>query len=186
MWILNNRGSQVAMCLAAVLIASNVTALAQPPDNAALLYYQAFLQREDPNETMRWMLRDFDNGEIVSNEAITRYIEGNRRVIDLVVKAADVSKCDWGYDYSQGFNMEITNLTPLYRIACLLVVEARWLAEQGTYTTALDRCVTLRKIALHACDRMLISYLVGTQTNEMANGAVQYVLGLMPGATLMS
>ncbi len=171
----------MVMYFVMVLLASNVTALAQPPDNAALLYRQAFQLHEDPNKTMRWMLGDFSRGEIASNEAITRYIEGNRRVIDLVVKAADIPKCDWDYDYSKGINMEITNLAPLYRIACLLVVEARWLAEQGTYTTALDRCVTLRKIALHTCDGRLGCYLSGNQTNTMANEAVQYVLGLMSG-----
>jgi len=170
------------MYVAMVLFASNVTALAQPPDNAALLYYQAFLEYEEPNETLEMMLIDFHKGAIVSNEAIARYIERNRLVIDRAVTAAGVSKCDWGYDYSQEImDMMMPNLPPLRSIALLLAAEARWLAEQGNYTTALDRCVTLRKIAMHACDRMLICYLSGNQINRIANEAVQYILGLMPG-----
>ena len=172
----------MVMYVAMVLLASNVTALAQPPDNAALLYYQAFLQYEEPNETLEMMLIDFRKGAIVSNEAITRYIERNRHVIDRAVTAAGVSKCDWGYDYSQGImDMKMPNLPPLRSIALLLAAEARWLAEQGNYTTALDRCVTLRKIALHACDRMLVCYLFGNQINRLANETTQVVLGLMPG-----
>lgn len=172
----------MVMYVAMVLLASNVTALAQPPDNAALLYYQAFLQYEEPNETLEMMLIDFRKGAIVSNEAITRYIEKNRHVIDRAVTAAGVSKCDWGYDYSQGImDMKMPNLPPLRSIALLLAAEARWLAEQGNYTTALDRCVTLRKIALHACDRMLVCYLFGNQINRLANETTQVVLGLMPG-----
>ena len=170
------------ICIAMVLLASNVKALAQPPDNAALLYYQAFLQYEEPNETLEMMLIDFRKGAIVSNKAIARYIERNRRVIDRAVTAAGISDCDWGYDYSQGImDMTMPNLPPLRNIALLLAAEARWLAEQGNYTTALDRCVTLRMIALHAFDKTLICYLSGNQINRIANETTQDVLSLMPG-----
>jgi hypothetical protein len=181
MRILNNRISQMFIYVAMVLLASNVKALAQPPDNAALLYYQAFLQYEEPNQTIRWMLYDFCNGEIDSNEAIARHIKKNRYVIDRVVTAAGVSKCDWGYDYSQGNLDMTTTLPPLRSIALLLEAEARWLAEQGNYTTALDRCVTLCKIALHTCYKTLTWYLFGSQINRIANETTQDVLGLIPG-----
>lgn len=163
------------------MLTSNVKALAQPPDNAALLYYQAFLQYEEPNEALEMMLIDFRKGAIVSNKAIARYIERNRHVIDRAVTAAGISKCDWGYDYSQGNLDMTTTLPPLRSIALLLDAEARWLAEQGNYTTALDRCVTLRKIALHTCYKTLTWYPFGSQINRIANETTQYVLGLMPG-----
>ena len=169
------------ICVAIVLLTSNVKALAQPPDNAALLYYQAFLQYEEPNETLEMMLIDFRKGAIVSNKAIARYLERNRHVIDRAVTAAGVSKCDWGYDYSQGNLDMTTTLPPLRSIALLLEAEARWLAEQGNYTTALDLCVTLREIALHTCYKTLTWYLYGSQINRQANETTQYVLGLMPG-----
>lgn len=172
----------MVICAVMVMLASNVKALAQPPDNAALLYYQAFLQYEEPNETLEMMLIDFRKGAIVSNKVIAQYIERNRHVIDRAVTAAGISKCDWGYDYSKGImDMTMHKLPPIRNIALLLAVEARWLAEQGNYTKALDRCVTLRMIALHAFDRTLTWYIFGSQINRIANETTQDVLGLMPG-----
>ena len=172
----------MVICVATILLASNVTALAQPPDNAALLYYQVFLQYEEPNQPIRWMLSDFCKGEIASNEVIAQHIKENRHVIDRAVKAADILKCDWGYDCSQAIvDVNAPTLPPLSRIAILLSAEAGCLAEQGGYTTALDRCVTLRKIALHACNKTLTWYLLGNQINRIANETTQYVLGFTPG-----
>jgi len=182
MWILNNLYSKMVIYFAIVLIVLNVTVLAQTPDNAALLYYQAFLQYEEPNDTLETMLIDFLKGEIVSNDAIAQYIKKNHHAIRYAITAADVSKCDWGYDFSQDF-MQTTmpNISPLRSIVLLLAAEARLLAYQNNYTTALERCFTLRKIALHACDRMLICYLAGAEINNIANMTTEYVLSFVTG-----
>jgi len=175
---MKSNGKSRVIYVSTVLLTLNVAVLSQPPDNAALLYYQAFLLYEEPNETMDKILTGFRNGEIGSNEAITKYIEKNRRVIDLVVRAADVSQCDWGYDYSQ--EVMRPNLNPLKRIFGLLTAEAKWLIEQGNYVTALDRCVTMRKIALHASNEALLSWTFGNTMNSRTNVIIEDVLGLMP------
>jgi hypothetical protein len=68
------------------------------------------------------MLSDFCKGEFNSNEAIAQHIKKNHHVIDRAVKAANISKCDWGYDYSEGFNFNFKGpyLPPLHRITILL------------------------------------------------------------------
>ncbi len=180
MWISSKRKSHGFTCITLVLLASSVAALAQPPDNAALLYYQAFLLYEKPDEATDKMLNQFRHGEMAANEAITKHIEQNRRTIDTVVRAANIDKCDWGYDYSLGVELTMPNLAQVRRLAFLLSTDARWLAGQGDYQTALDRCVTLRKMALHICDKTLISYLVGIAVDAMTNGATEDVLGSMP------
>jgi len=181
MWISSKRKSHGFTCITLVLLASSVAALAQPPDNAALLYYQAFLLYEKPDEATDKMLNQFRHGEIAANEAITKHIEQNRRTIDTVVRAANTDKCDWGYDYSLGAELTMPNLAQVRQLAFLLSTDARWLAGQGDYPTALDRCATLRKMALHICDKMLISYLVGIALDTVANRTAENVLGLMPG-----
>ncbi len=104
MWILNHKGSQIVVFLAAALIASNPAASAQPPENAALLYYQAFLLHDEPNEAIERATRDFfvsgkmALGKISLNEAVTGNIRRNRRVIALAGRAADIATCEWGYD----------------------------------------------------------------------------------------
>jgi hypothetical protein len=150
-------------------------------ENAALVYYQAFLLYEKPEDTLKQMLGEFRAGEIGSNEAIRAYVEKNRRVIEYAVKAASVAHCNWGYDYSEGIDLTLPNLFPVRHLAWLLSTEVRLLAEQGDYRTALDRCVTMHKMALHAVDKPLTTYLVGISVGALANRAIQAVLATMPG-----
>lgn len=181
MRILNSLDLRVVMCFAAVLLASNVMAPAYTPDNAALFYYQAFLLYEEPNETTNMVLADFlRTGELASDEAIIQHVEANRRVIELVVAAADVSMCHWGYDYSRGTKMAMPTLAPLKRIVFLLSAEARWLADQGNFTTALDRCVTVRKMAAHSGHGPIIPWFHGIWINDQANGIIEDILDVMP------
>lgn len=176
---ISNRRMKMIVC-AVALLASTTATQAEPTDNAALLYYQAFLLHETPDETTVRMLDDFRRGKTAANDIIAEHIEKNRRVIDLVVTAADAAKCDWGYDYSQGAELTMPNLAQLRRIAFLLSTEARWLASRGNCQTALDRCVTLRRMAVHTCDRTIISYLMGMAIDGLANGATEDVLALVP------
>ncbi len=149
--------------------------------NAALLYYQAFLLYEKPEDTLKQMLGEFRAGEIGSNEAIRAHVEKNRRVIEYAMKAASVPHCNWGYDYSQGIDLALANLHPARHLAFLLSIDARLLAEQGDYRTALDRCVTMHKMALHAVDKSVLTYLMGISFGALANRTIQAVLATMPG-----
>jgi len=187
MWISSKCKSHGVARITLVLLASSVAALAQAPDNAALLYYQAFLLYEKPDEATDKMLNQFRHGEIAANEAIAKHLEQNRRTIDTVVRAANTDKCDWGYDYSLGVELTMPNLAKVRGLAFLLSTDARWLAGQGDDQTALDRCVTLRKMALHVCDKTLISYLVGVAVDALANSATEDVLGAVsPDAGALS
>jgi hypothetical protein len=170
----------MGVCAVAVLLASSAITPAQQPDNAALLYYQAFLLYEKPDAAMDKMLTSFRKGEIASNDAIDKFMEKNRPVIDMVVRAASIDECDWGYDYSQGVELSMPNLSRVRQLAFLLSANARWLADQGNYQTALDRCLVMRKMGLQVCDKTLISYLVGTAVDALANSATEQVLGSAP------
>jgi hypothetical protein len=180
MKMVKDRTSKVVMCITVTLLAWGAPTEAQQADNAALLYYQAFLLYEKPDTAMDKMLSDFRKGKIGANDAIKEYVEKNRHVIGFVVAAADIPKCDWGYDYSQGFELKMPNLAQLRRVAYLLSTEARLLARQGQYTTALDRCLTMYRMAPHASARTLVSYLVAIALNGLAHGTLQDVLGRMP------
>jgi hypothetical protein len=150
-------------------------------ENAALVYYQAFLLYEKPEDTLKQMLGEFRAGEIGSNEAIRAHIEKNRRVIEYAVKAASVPHCDWGYDYSERIDLTLPNLFPVRHLALLLCIDARLLTERGDYRTALDRCVTMHKMALHAVDKSMMTYLMGISFGALANRTIQAVLATMPG-----
>jgi hypothetical protein len=172
----DNKNSTMAVWIALVLFVLSSSVFAQPPDNAALSYYQAFLLYEKPDETMSKMLTDFRDGKIGANEIIEQHIEKNRRVIDFIVTAADTAGCDWGYDYSQGFDMVMPNLAQLRQVAFLIDAEARLLSEQGDCKMALDRCLSMHKMALHAADRTIIGYLVAIAIGRRANTAIPAIL----------
>jgi len=174
----SNRNNNLIMtiCVALIFFVSAPSVFAQPPDNAALLYYQAFLLYEEPDDTMEKMLSDFRDGKIEVNEVIEQYIEKNHKVVDFVVTAANMPNCDWGYDYSQGFELVMPNLAQLRRVTYLIRTEAKLLAEKGDYRTALDRCLSMHKMALHAADRTIIGYLVAIAISGGANKTAQDIL----------
>ena len=84
------------VCVSLILLISTQAVFAEPPDNAALLYYQAFLSHYKPDNEMSKMLTDFRKGKIGVNEKIRQYVEKSRHVIDFAVRAAEQTNCDWG------------------------------------------------------------------------------------------
>jgi hypothetical protein len=144
----------------AVLLLAGATFAAAQTDNAALLYYQACLLYEKPDETMTNILTDFRKGEIPANQAIRDHVEKNRRVIDFAVKAASLPNCDWGYDYAQGLDLTMPSLPTLRRVAFLLAADARLLADQGDWQDAAGRCLAIHRMGLHVVDRPLVTYLM--------------------------
>jgi hypothetical protein len=179
MKVLNCNTFIVGLFVVLAVLASNTFVLALPPDpdNAALLYYQAFLLRKQPDETMKEMLGDLSRGEIPVDKRITEYVESNRRVIDLATAAADMPICDWGLKYSDGWSMEIPYLWEAREIFRLLIADARILAGRADYESAIDRCVSVRKLAAHAAEETtLIGYLAGSKIEELANKCIQDML----------
>lgn len=180
MKIVSSNNLTMVISAALVLFLSTSAVFAQPPDNAALSYYQAFLLYEKPDETTSKMLTDFRNGKIGANEAIEQYIEKNRQVLEFLIAAADTPNCDWGFDYSKGFELTMPNLAQLRRATYLIEAEAKLLAEKGDYKMALERCLSMHKMALHAADKTLVSYLVAIAISARANGAIQSILKETP------
>jgi hypothetical protein len=179
MVILHTHQSRIIAATAVLLLAGATFAAAQT-DNAALLYYQACLLYEKPDETMTNILADFRKGEIPANQAIRDHVEKNRRVIDFAVKAASLPNCDWGYDYAQGLDLTMPSLPTLRRVAFLLAADARLLADQGDWQNAAGRCLAIHRMGLHVADRPLVTYLMGMGLNALANKMMQDVLAVAP------
>jgi len=67
---------------------------AYPPDNAAVLYYKAFLILKEPSEEVQKMMTDLRDGKIKPNDEIRQYLQENRYAIEFVETAAGVQNCD--------------------------------------------------------------------------------------------
>jgi len=151
------------------------------PDNAALLYYQAFLSCPKLDEPLDTQLRDFTDGKIALNKGIEDYVESCHSAIKLAIAASELRECDWGLRYSEGFSMILAHLAQMRTLGRILIADARVMASRGEYEEALARCVTVLKISRHVGDDTLISTLVGWALEGTTYGCIQDLLGQMPG-----
>ncbi len=171
---------KTTICVALLLLTSTSSAFAYPPDNAAVLYYQAFMVIERPDDDVLKMLDDVSEGKIKPNDDVKKIVERYRNVIDLVTEAANIANCDWGMDYSKGVDLIIPYLGHCRVLAWVTLADAQILTSKGDYKKALGRCLTVQKAGHHVSQGELLCYLTGTTMINMANKCVQSILANMP------
>jgi hypothetical protein len=164
--------------LAITLGIAGSPAAAYPPDNAAVLYYKAFMLYEAEDE-IKSSLDDYRQGRIEMNKTIEEYLTKNRRVIDIVLDATRIEHCDWGLDYSQGTEVLLPPHYEARDILFLIAAEAAMQADKGDYRKALERCLGMYRMARHVNERPLVCYLVGTAINAVTHKCVTRFLGEM-------
>jgi len=172
-----------SILIALFLLVSTYSTFALPPDpdNAALLYYQVFLIYEKPDDTMKDMVEDLARGKIEPDARTTKFIESQKTVTRLVVAAAKLPNCNWGLKYSDGLFLEMPYLSQTRHLTWLILADARTIAANGDYELAIDRCLTARKLALHAASEpMIINFLVGISIEKLANKCIQDILSSAP------
>jgi len=152
-------------------------ALPPDPDNAALLYYQAFCVYEKPDDSMKDMVGDLAKGKIEPNPTITKYIEGCRPAIKLAESAGALSKCDWGMKYSDGLDAQARYLAETKMLTYIILADARIALSQDDYDLAIQRCLTARKLAIDVGQNPLaIGYLVEKAIEKLTNKRIQEIL----------
>ena len=182
MSILHNNIRIIALCVLLTLTVSGSPSAAYPrdPENAALLYYQAFLTLPEAEEPVDTQIRDYAEGKIELNEAIEDHVGSCRGAIELAVVASELPECDWGLRFSEGFNMLLSHLGQSRGLARTLIADARIKASEGNYDLALARCVTVLKMSRHIGDETLVSFLVATALDSMAGDCIGDLLGQIP------
>ena len=167
------------ICVSLVLVVMSPLAIAYPPDNAAVLYYKAFMMYE-VDDNMKDMLGKLKNGEIELNDEIREFVQKNKPIIDELLDACEIKKCDWGLDLSKGFDVEVPYLSKIRGIAYLINADAAILIEQGDFEAAIDRYVCIYKMARHVNDYVAVGNLVGVALNGIANDGLIKTLSNMP------
>jgi len=157
-----------------------VFALPPDPDNAALLYYQAFLLYEQPDQSTTGLLKDLSQGKIDPNEKIIEYVDGCHTSLELAMVASEIPMCNWGVRYSQGFEANLPFLGQVRSLYFLMTADARILAGESAYGDALSRCLAAKRMGQHMGDNMLISVLVAMSIDKGANNCIRDILGRMP------
>jgi len=153
-------------------------AIAYPPDNAAVLYYKAFLMY-NMDESIE-SLRKLKKGEIVVNDEIRELVQKNRVIIDCVLDGSEIEMCDWGADLSKGLDLEVPHLSKIRRMVHLINADAAILIEQGSYADAMDRYASIYEIARHVNDYITVGNLIGVSCNVIANEGFVKIFSNMP------
>jgi hypothetical protein len=154
------------------------SAYAYPPDNAAVLYYQACLNYH-PYEAKDTDINDYLNGTIELNDDIIAHVQSNRYVIKLVTDASELGFCDWGLDMygPDWLDLQLPHLSTLRGITRLMIADAKIAAARGDVGVAFDRCLTLHRVAHHVDSHdNLICCLVGICISRIANETIQQLL----------
>ncbi len=178
----SNNNLTKTLCVIMASLLSGQVAFAYPPDpdNAALLYYQAFIVYPKPDDAIHDMLPKVARGELEPDAKVTEYVEGCRDAIGLALAASDIPNCNWGVKYSDGIRLNMSHLAQTRHMVHLILADARTLADNGAFEAALDRCISLRKIAGHIGDQTPISLLVAWAICKRANECVRDILGEIP------
>ena len=159
-----------------VISASAGQAFAYPPDNAAVLYYKAFLIMEEPNATDVNLLGQLRKGEIGVNDRIRHCLESNRKAIKEIVTATQIKNCDWGLDTSEGLGTLLPHLSKFRSCAKLLAADGAVFAEKGDYRTAMERWLALCDMDRHMGEDTLVTRLSGSACDSMAFDCIRGVL----------
>ena len=170
------------ICITLIFAMSTPLVFAYPPDpdNAALLYYQAFLLYEQPDESTKSLLKDLSQGKIDPNEKIIEYVEGCHTALELAMVASEIPMCNWGVRFSEGFAANLPFLGQVRSLYFLTIADARILAAEGDYKEAFSRCLAAKRMGQHMGDNMLVSVLVAMSIDTGANNCIRDILGRMP------
>jgi len=160
---------------------SPVRAIPPDPDNAALLYYQAFLTVADLDKEARDNIADVAKGTVAPNEKTREYIKSCRGAIDFADAAKDLQVCHWGFRYSKGFEALMPHLAQMRFLAFVMLADARVRAVDGDYRGALERCLQMGTFARHVGDDTLIAYLVGVAVQRLGYECMDDIVGLAAG-----
>lgn len=164
---------------AVVIFAQAAWVYAYPPDNAAVLYYKAMILYT-PDEAMAQMVVDCATGTLEPNDKIREFVVQNRPVLKLIMDAGQIENCDWGLDFSEGLDMRLPHLGRLRSLVWLMGSDARLLAAKDEWPHVISSCMCVYRMARHANDELLISYLVANAIHRLANEGLIEVLGQMP------
>jgi hypothetical protein len=167
-----------AIAFVVVVQAPMSGALGLPPDpnNAALLYYQAFLLRPEPDTiTSNSLVQLMDGAE--PDASVRMYLWTCRESMDLAAAASRLPHCDWGTRYSLGLGARKPYLLAGQRLVYLFRLDARFLATKGDCRKAIAQCLVARKIAADLGDQGPVAYQCSMGEDLKALNDIRRILG---------
>jgi hypothetical protein len=151
------------------------------PDNAALLYWKAFVlmpqSKEDESYLDAW-----------DTTPLGARVDELLKSADYPLKAlhdgAAVAKCDWGLNYEEGPALMMPHLVRARQLGRLALLRVRQRFARGDARGAIDDAAAVLKLGRDAGDPILIAILVQYNIQNSATDAVAHALPKLDPAAL--
>jgi len=149
-----------------------------PPDDAASVYYQAFDLLPEHSQAEYWAIDAALRGA-EPNEVARDYLARAREAIEAAEAATQVRACLWDIEsHVEGDDLFMIG-SQLREISFVIEVDARACAVDGDGRPALEKCLSLRRLAAHIRPEGDVGYLLSAALDGRALLCVRYVLGTM-------
>lgn len=150
------------------------------PTNAALLYFQIFMQ-EDKALSDAYVHfnadEDDDADSPMSREDAEQAFANGQSHLDRFAAAAALPDCDFGLEYQKGFVAMLPHLSKMRHATRILAADARRHLAAGDPDKAAERLATIYRMADHLTgDHVLISSLVSAAMCAHAHEVVTEAL----------
>jgi hypothetical protein len=146
-------------------------------NNAALLYYQAFLLLPDPNVAHQTKMDDVCRG--AEPDTSTRIFLGQCvPTLEMCKIASRMSDCTWG-TWPDPDRIKVGMGQKLYNLRRTIAVDAHTLAFDGHYHAALDQCLSLLRIARHFSEDQIFKIYTSRYDTQALN-TIRRILNEMP------
>jgi hypothetical protein len=147
-------------------------------NNAALLYYQAFLLFPEYNLDIDMKLSKVHRGLEEPDRQVRTFLGKCLPAMEIYETASRMPQCIWGVLPKNQRNMD-TLRQKLVNLSFVILVDARTLAADGKYSASLEQCLSVLRFARHLSeDPELFKYT--TSIDRMALSTSRNILGIIP------
>jgi hypothetical protein len=168
------RSFRIGFLTAAAMLLPNALATAQQVAgqselgaNAALQYWQAFIQMPALNEEQQKILDEWKTVSL-KDPAVEKLVADAHNSMKYLHRAARVERCDWGLDYDDGISLLLMHLPKARDLARLAALHARYELERGNSRAFRDDATAMMGLARHVGrDPIMICVLVRLLIEDM-------------------
>ncbi len=176
---------RIALIISVMTLVTLLSPIAEantyPPENAVVIYYKIISEYPPVgDDDIMNKIRDYADGEIELDEEIVKHIDKYQYIIKDLTVASDIAYCNWGIDFSEGLETRLPYVGVFKRYTYLLVSDAKRLVSNGDYHEAIDRCITVEKLAFHVGGDLLIMSLVGSHMSRRSDECIMQILSETP------
>lgn len=149
-------------------------------ENAALRYWRVIhiLGEDQLSMASNADLKAYEPERNLADEGedpvtTAEFLASNAENIELLIEATRFPACDFGIDYDKGVDALLPNLSPMRRMAQILILDAHRLLTEGDADGATERVAACMRLAQHLShEPVLINSLVSMAVFALAEGFI--------------